>query len=250
MKRILAIHDLSCYGKCSLTTVLPVLSAAGYEVVPLPTAVLSAHTGFDNFTIRDLTDFILPSAEHLNRLGVRFDAIYTGYLANINQIELVSQTLELLADADTFIYVDPVMGDDGAFYKGFDGRFAAAMKTLCQKADLTTPNFTEAAFLGLTEQCLSRQTVVTGIETENQPDQIFMSVTDSPTSDVKTVGTERVDGRFHGTGDLFGSVLLGRLLKGAPLFEAAEFSAGFVKDSIKDALDGILGFEKHLYKLH
>ena len=147
-KRILAINDISCVGRCSLTVALPVISAAGVECSVLPTAVLSTHTGgFDGFTFRDLTDDIAPVTEHWARLGLTFDAVYTGYLGSIRQIGLILDASEHFVRPGVPLIVDPVMGDAGRLYANFDSDFVAAMRTLCARADIITPNLTEASFL-------------------------------------------------------------------------------------------------------
>ena len=138
-KRIAAIHDVSCFGKCSLTVALPIISAAGIEVSVIPTAVLSTHTGgFTGYTFRDLTEDIMPTAEHWKSIGIGFDAIYTGYVGSIKQIEILEEVFELLRRDETKIIVDPVMADNGVLYKNFTPDFPGSMKRLAQKADAHT----------------------------------------------------------------------------------------------------------------
>ncbi len=147
-KRIVAIHDISCFGRCSLTVALPIISAFGIETSIIPTAVLSTHTGgFSDFTYRDLTDDILPIVNHWKSLGLNFDAIYTGFLGSFEQIDIIDQVFELLKTPQTLIIVDPVMADNGELYKIFPKDFPKGMKKLCQKADILIPNLTEAALL-------------------------------------------------------------------------------------------------------
>jgi pyridoxine kinase len=147
-KRIAAIHDISCVGRCSLTVALPILSAAGIDTGILPTAVLSTHTGgFENFTYRDLTEDITPIASHWKSLDLKFDALYSGFLGSYEQIDLVSNLFELFKDQDTLILVDPVMADNGEFYSVYSPEMAKGMARLCQKADIIVPNLTEAAFM-------------------------------------------------------------------------------------------------------
>ncbi|MBR3477470.1 MAG: bifunctional hydroxymethylpyrimidine kinase/phosphomethylpyrimidine kinase, partial [Candidatus Methanomethylophilaceae archaeon] len=147
-KRILAVHDISCVGKCSLTVALPIISAAGVECAVLPTAVLSTHTGgFTGFTFRDLTGDIKPIGAHWSSLGIRFDAIYTGFLGSFEQIELVKELIDGMSGQDVKVYVDPVMADKGKMYSVFGPDFPAGMRSLCEKADLIMPNMTELAFM-------------------------------------------------------------------------------------------------------
>ncbi len=114
-KRVAAIHDISCFGKCSLTVALPIISAAGIEVSVIPTAVLSTHTGgFTGYTFRDLTGDILPIAAHWKSLGLRFDAFYTGYLGSFEQLDIVTKVFDMLKTPEALIIVDPVMADNGS----------------------------------------------------------------------------------------------------------------------------------------
>ncbi|MBQ2274997.1 MAG: pyridoxal kinase, partial [Clostridia bacterium] len=130
-KRVAAIHDISGFGKCSLTVALPIISAAGSECAVIPTAVLSTHTGgFKDFTFRDLTEDILPIAEHWRREGICFDAIYTGYLGSFEQIDLVCKVIDILRDENTLVVVDPVMADHGKLYPIFPDNFPDGMKKL------------------------------------------------------------------------------------------------------------------------
>ena len=129
MKRIVTIQDLSCVGKCSLTIALPVLSALGLECCALPTAVLSAHTAFDGFVRKDLTEFLAPVSAHWQSLGLQFDAIYTGYLASPAQIDFVEDFFVRFGGEHTLRFVDPVMADQGRLYAGFDEDFPVLMRT-------------------------------------------------------------------------------------------------------------------------
>ena len=137
MKRIVSIQDISCFGKCSLTVALPIISAMGIEACPVPTAVLSTHTGgFTGYTYRDLTNDIPSIADHWKSLDLKFDAVATGYLGSFEQIKIVSDFFDKFKTDDNLIIVDPVMGDKGHFYAGFTEDFALEMKKLCSKADL------------------------------------------------------------------------------------------------------------------
>lgn len=148
LKRIAAIHDLSGLGKCSLTVALPVISATGVECACIPTAVLSTHTGeFTGWTFRDLSDDMLPIAHHWQRIGARIDGVYSGYLASPEQAQLLAQTLDCIAAPDTLVVIDPVMADNGSYYSQIDDRMCAAFRRLLSRADVITPNVTEAALL-------------------------------------------------------------------------------------------------------
>ncbi|MCL2148978.1 MAG: bifunctional hydroxymethylpyrimidine kinase/phosphomethylpyrimidine kinase, partial [Methanomassiliicoccaceae archaeon] len=147
-KRVLAIHDISCVGKCSLTAALPIISSSGAECAVMPTAVLSTHTGgFEGYTYRDLSDDLLPIWSHWRALGLRFDCVYTGFLGSSGQIGAVSRIIDEARGDGALIVVDPVMGDAGELYPVFDKDFPDGMRRLCGKADVILPNMTEAALL-------------------------------------------------------------------------------------------------------
>ena len=147
MKRIVTIQDISCVGKCSLTVALPVISACGVEASVIPTAVLSTHTAFENFTFRDLTDEITPVTQVLKKEGITFDAIYTGYLGSFRQLMLMEKFFDDFRTETNLIFIDPVMGDHGKLYPGFNQEFADSMAHLCGKADIIVPNLTEACYM-------------------------------------------------------------------------------------------------------
>jgi pyridoxine kinase len=151
MKKILTIQDISCLGKCSTTVALPIISAMGIETVILPTAVLSTHTMFKGFTVKDLTDQLIPITDHWKKENVQFDAIYTGYLGSEEEIEIVQKIFSEFGSKDTLIFIDPVMADNGKLYPAFDNKYAKLNAGLCGKADIIVPNITEACFLTDTE---------------------------------------------------------------------------------------------------
>ncbi len=248
-KRALAVHDISCLGKCSLTAALPILSAAGIECVCLPTAVLSTHTGgFEGYTFRDLTADILPIAEHWRTLNLHFDAVYTGYLGSSEQIELVRQVLALLADADTLRLVDPVMGDHGVLYKGFAPDYPKKMRTLCAQADVIIPNITEASLLldkpyregpfetAYIEDTLAQlaalgpeKVVLTGVSFDDKT--LGAAVWDA--GRVEYAFAERIEGQYHGTGDVWGSSFLAGLMAGRPIREACRAACEFTAQAVR-----------------
>ncbi|WP_249313274.1 MULTISPECIES: pyridoxamine kinase [Congzhengia] len=244
-KRIIAINDISCFGKCSLTAAIPILSAAGIETCVLPTAVLSSHTGFSGYTFRDLTDDLLMEAEHWKSLGLTFDGIYTGYLASKRQVSCVEKIMELLPSE--FVLVDPVMGDNGRLYDGFDESFAKEMKRLLQKADIIVPNVTEAAFLtdvpfesgthsqDYIETMIEKlkpvcrgQIVLTGIH--SGPQKVGTAVWDGVRLEI--IETEKIDVFYSGTGDVFASALAAAVMLGKDTKKAAEIAAEYVIDCI------------------
>lgn len=249
-KKALAVHDISCVGKCSLTVALPILSAAGVETAVLPTSVLSTHTGgFTGYTFHDLTGEIPAVIRHWQTLNLGFDAIYTGYLGSKEQIALMLDLFAAFWDGALKL-VDPVMGDDGALYGGFSPDFPREMRSLCAAADVVVPNFTEAALLlgedyvpgpytkGYVEALLRRlstvcpgKIVLTGVWFEEI--SIGAAVWDPETERVEYALSPRVPGAYHGTGDVFGSALLSALLAGKSLRESAQIAADYTAASIR-----------------
>lgn len=247
-KRVAAIHDISGFGKCSLTVALPIISAAGVETAVIPTAVLSTHTGgFKDFTFRDLTEDILPIAKHWKSEGIHFDAIYTGYLGSFRQIDLVCEIIDILRDEDTLVVVDPVMADHGKLYQIFPEDFPQGMKKLCAKADIVIPNLTEACLmLGIeykdgvfTEEYVAeilsalkdmgaKTPILTGVYFDDK--QLGAAALEN--GEIKYAFADRVDAMYHGTGDVYGSALVGALLNGIELQKsmkiAAEYTSGCI----------------------
>lgn len=249
-KRVAAINDISCFGKCSLTIALPILSAAGIETCPVPTALLSTHTGgFTGIHIHDLSEDIVPIAEHWKKLSLRFDAIYSGYLGSFTQLDYVSKTFDMLKGEDTLIVVDPVMADDGKLYSGFTDEFPAGMRELCKKADIITPNITEAALLlgeeyvsgpytreyieGLLKRLSSlgcRYVVLTGVYFESG--SLGAAAYDSSSGSICYAMSDYIEGSYHGTGDTFTSTALAALMCGFPIGESLKIAADFVSECV------------------
>lgn len=238
LKRIAAIHDLSGLGKCSLTVALPVISATGVECACIPTAVLSTHTGeFTGWTFRDLSDDMLSIAHHWQRIGVRIDGVYSGYLASPEQAQLLAQTLDCIAAPDTLVVIDPVMADNGSYYSKIDDRMCAAFRRLLSRADVITPNVTEAALLaglpyepGTHSDAYLAQLfqalgalgagIVTVTGVRPQPDVIGNVACDCRTGEMHVSMRPAHPGVFYGTGDVFASALAALLVRGAPLSAA------------------------------
>ena len=244
-KRVMAIHDISRVGRCSLTVALPVISAAGFDCGVLPTAVLSTHTGgFTGFTYRDLTEDIKPIAAHWDTLGLRFDALYSGFLGSFEQIALVAEIFDRFKAENGFVLVDPVMADHGKLYPVYSPEMAKGMAGLCAHADIIVPNLTEAAFLldepyvgsdhdrpyveGLLKRLTklgARQVVLTGISFE--PGMLGAACYDSMTLETGYFALSWIDGYFHGAGDVFGSSLLSALLSGRTLTQSMEIAVRY-----------------------
>jgi pyridoxine kinase len=252
----LAIHDLSCFGKCALTVVLPVLSASGIETVPIPTALLSTHTGgFEGYYFEDLTSQMGKISKHLGELNINVDAIYTGFLGSVAQIEKVSSIIDRFSGDDNkpLVMVDPVMGDDGRLYSTYTKELMLGMRELCKKADIITPNLTEACFLTDTEyrsvidggereayeyaSAMAKKllgfgvgkVVITGIHYGNM---VATYGYDTEGGELMH-SSEYVKHPYPGTGDLFASVLLGRLMRNNDFVLAVATAYDFTKRVIE-----------------
>lgn len=249
MKRVLTIQDISCLGKCSLTIALPVISALGSEAVILPTALLSTHTMFDGFTVKDLTDQIEPITSHWKKEGVKFDAIYTGYLGTAEQIDMVKEIFRDFRDENTLVFVDPVMADNGKLYPVFDMDYARKNVELCAEADIIVPNITEGSFMTgmdyreeydesyIREMLMrlndlgSRITVLTGVSF-GKGKTGFMGY-DRDADEFFTFQNDKIDVTFHGTGDLFSSTCVGEIMKGRDWRDAMRIAADYTAHTIE-----------------
>lgn len=249
-KRTLAIHDISCVGKCSLTVALPILSAAGLEASVLPTAVLSTHTGgFEGYTFRDLTEDITPIANHWKSLSLHVDAIYTGYLGSFDQLNLVKGLIRDFRGPDTVVLVDPVMADNGKLYPLFTMEFVAGMRELCTVADIIVPNLTEAtlmlnepysenytkadieAILKKLSALGPKKVVLSGVSFT--PDKLGAAAYNRDTDEISYYFADRIDGYYHGTGDVFGSALLAAVMNEKSLSESIRIAVEFTVGSIR-----------------
>ncbi len=250
MKKIVTIQDISCFGKCSLTVALPIISAMGIETAVIPTAVLSTHTGsgFTGYTFHDLSGDITSISEHWKKLGLEFDAIYTGYLGSDSQIQIMSDFFDDFGKDDNFIVVDPVLGDSGKLYAGFTDKFISEMKRLCAKADYILPNMTEASFLldiPYIENCnedsakevLRRLTELgckTPILTGVRSGELHGAAAyDSKRNEFYFSYSKHIDRHLHGTGDIFASVFTGTVTLGKGLQKALDMSVKYISDCIE-----------------
>lgn len=247
MKKIVTMQDISCVGKCSLTVALPVLSAIGVETCVLPTAVLSTHTMFHDFTFHDLTGQIRPIMDHWKKEHFQFDAVYTGYLGSFEQLQLASKLFDEFG-RNSLKLVDPCMADNGKLYAGFTEEFAKAMCKLCAKADIIVPNMTEASFLlnipyqteydekyvrkilRMLADLGCQKVVLTGVSLQKGKIGVYAYDKKHRTYFSYYITKEPV--HFHGTGDLFASTYLGALVIGKTPQRALEIACDYVKKSI------------------
>lgn len=254
-KKILTIQDISCVGQCSLTVALPVISAMGIETAILPSAILSTHTGgFKGYTFHDLTEDIPAIKEHWLKENIRFDAFYTGYVGSVKQLEYISQIIDELGNPGRLIVIDPVMGDKGNLYPGFDTSFAKEMAKMCKKADVIVPNLTEAAFMldeeyieeNHTEEYIERilkklmalgckNALLTGVNLV--PGKLGIATYNGTTNKISYYFREQINGMFHGTGDVFASSFAGAMVLGKSVEEAGKIAVDFTVNAIQKTID-------------
>lgn len=257
--KILTIQDISCYGQCSITVALPIISAFGIETAVLPSAVLSTHTsGFTDYTVRDLTEDLPAILKHWESEGIFFDAIYTGFIASSKQLDYIKDIIDSRLKPDGSVFVDPAMADFGEFYNGFDQKFADKMGELCKVGDYILPNTTEACYLlhrpwkehftkdemlDMAEELAGftkKQVVLKGYESDNQMGMIVYDKTDST---AEIVYNDKVDYVSHGTGDVFASSFVGSVMIGKTTLQAAKIAGEFTKKAIEKTI----GDETHTY---
>ena len=231
--RVAAIHDLSAFGRCSLTIVIPTLSAMGVQCCPVPTAYLSTHTGgFGANTFLDLTDQMGPVLAHWKSFGLTFDAVYTGYMGGVRQSVEAAGYLEAFRGPGCLVVVDPVLGDHGSPYRGITPEICAAARALAALllgADYGDIRLDQEADCRRWAEALSRDgrrsVVLKGVSLA--PGTIGAVCFDRERGETDFVSAPLAPGAFHGTGDLFASVLTGALVTGKTLSAAAQLAADF-----------------------
>ena len=249
-KKILTIQDISCVGQCSLTVALPIISACGVETCVLPSAVLSTHTaGFKGYTFRDLTDDMPDIRAHWEKEGIKFDAIYTGYLGSTKQIDYVKDIFASGSKEGTVTIVDPAMADNGKLYPAFDGEYVEAMKGLCASADFIVPNMTEAALLAgmhyedgedrrYVDKVMDRliemgckNIILKGLPSKNGN---YIGILMYVDGKMDYYEHEKLPNSCHGTGDVYASAFVGALMRGKSANEAARIAAEYAMECIKE----------------
>ncbi|MCL1905957.1 MAG: pyridoxamine kinase [Clostridiales bacterium] len=267
LPRVAALHDISGYGKCALTVAMPVLSACGVEVCPLPTALLSTNTLFEGFTFMDFTPHMDAYLAHWQRLGLKFNSVYSGFLGSEEQIKIMTRLIKEFESGMAII--DPVMGDNGVVIKTYTPGMCKEMVNLVAVADLATPNITEACILtgqeysnaeldeqGSRQLCLdiaalgTKAVVLTGVQ---RGPKLYNCALQN--GDYFEYEVDLLPYNMHGTGDLFTSVLTGGLMRGYDLRRSVQSAAEFVRDAmelsfdLEDVFDRGVGFEQIVYKL-
>ena len=263
VRTVAAVHDLSGVGRCALTVAIPVISAMGAQVCPAITAVLSAHTGFaDSHRIAtiDLTDFLKRMLDAWDEMGLKFDAVYTGYLGSPRQAEIISGFMD--GQMGALKLVDPVMGDDGRLYSGMDGEMVQAMRNLCRKAQVMTPNMTEYAYLSgeeysmrdrtedeirrMLDKCEAENAIITSVPYKGA----LVNACRDGSGNVSILPFRAMKRHYPGTGDIFASVLCGALVGGDDLagavIRAAEYVSRTIEISMDIDIDGNFGVQLEL----
>lgn len=282
MKKIAVINDLSGFGKCSLSVALPIISVLGVQCVPLATAVFTSQTGFEHYYYTDLTDMITQYIKYWKINNASFDGIYTGYITDHKQAKLVSQFIDEFKKDTNILLVDPVMGDDGCTYKTFTNDLLDIHKSLTRRANIITPNVTEACLLAdipikeilnckedtkellklgktvaetLKNKALTNQEVIiTGIKAKNEDDSYSVYNLVNSENKITYSSSPMIKKSFSGTGDLFASTIIGLKMKGIDTINAVQTAQNFISKSINDTpcdintCEGIY-FEKNLSEL-
>ncbi len=247
--RVAAVHDMSGFGRCALTVIIPVLSSLGIQVCPVPTAIMSTHSGgFGDFAFTDLTDGMDAYIDHWKKLNLKFDCIYSGFLGSAEQIGIVSRFIDEFDDGEMLVAVDPVMGDDGKLYKTYNLEMQQKMRQLVSKAHIVTPNMTEAAFLleqEYTEKSITLEAAKHMLKALSLigPDTVVITGTMIDEKGYCNIGyskkeevfwlvkAKHVPVHYPGTGDIYASVLIGALLKGDALPVAMAKASQFVSEA-------------------
>lgn len=252
MKRVAAIHDLSGFGKSSLTVVIPLMSSMGIQVCPVPTAVLSTQTdGFEEYSFTDLSDNMIRHLSHWKSLELSFDSVYTGYLGDEKQVDIISGFITEQKNKNAVILIDPVLGDNGVLYSGMSDSMIGVMRKFITRANIITPNFTEANFLLGLNSCelkntSASETYVRKFSVLTDANVIVTSVNiagsyynicfDREINEVFNIEFEKQDVGFPGSGDAFASLLLAKLLKTCDFTIASFFATNRTSHMIKQAL--------------
>lgn len=243
VKTVALFNDLCGMGRCSLSVAIPIVSAFGLQPIPVPTALLSCHTGYENFSFTDFTPYFSDYIASLKKQSQSIDAVYTGFVGSYYELDDI---INYIKSANKFLLVDPVMGDNGKAYSTYTGQMCSKMKELVAFSDVTTPNLTEACILTDTEfksefsddeiksiakkvcSLGAKACVITGIVSGD-----FIKTYVYADGLSQFVVYPKTEIMYDGTGDIFASVLCGGLLKGKSLLDAVDCACGFVSKTTK-----------------
>lgn len=250
MKKAVTIQDVSCFGKCSITVALPIISAMGVECAIIPTAVLSTHTGgFKGFTFRDLSEDIPKISDHWKKENLSFDGVYTGYLGSPEQAEMINDFIDTFSPP--LVFVDPAMADNGKLYTGFTHDIVDAMAKLCARADMIVPNLTEATLMlgeewrkpgeydeeyirGILRKLTdmgAKQATLTGViyDGAHQGAVAYNSLT----GEYSEYFSDNLPRSYHGTGDVFSSAMFGAMMRGKSVADSLKIAVEYTVDCMK-----------------
>lgn len=249
--RVAAVHDMCGYGNCSLTAAIPILSAAGCDVCPVPTALFSAHTRYSVFTFHDTTEILDGYLDAWRKENVDLDGVYSGFLGSAEQVAIIKRLYSQYPHA--LRLVDPVMGDGGEIYATYTPELCEAMGTLVDGADVLMPNLTEASILtkrtypgrdlsdaevnDMIDALLdlgAKNVVLKGIDHDDGTIRNYVASADSGASDKQELAHSKLPFMTHGTGDAFASALCGALMAGRPLAESAHIAGEFVRHAMEN----------------
>ncbi len=279
-KKIAVINDLSGFGRCSLTAAISVISAMGIQPCPLPTAILTAQTGYPSYYIDDYTEKMDIYRTEWQKMGQSFDGIYTGFVASEDQIDQIFRFIDTFKTPETFLLVDPIMGDDGIKYDMFTPRLLNEMRRLVEQADIITPNLTELCLLTdedfhmlsevsdyhmLTEKIVelaqplckenSQKLIVTGIHYENEKKDAMMGNLYITKDSFDMFSFPYIGGSYSGTGDLFASCISAGVARGDAIPDMIKLAGEFLKCAMKDSVENHVprndgtNYEKYLHML-
>lgn len=252
IKKLLLINDLTSFGKCSLTVTIPIMSAYGIETVPVATMLLSNHTGFDSYVIKDNTDNLVDTLNEFIKQGLHFDCIYTGFFKDAKQIELVIDLINKLKKDDTILFVDPILGENGKLFSCFDNEYLNSVKKLVNIADYIAPNITEASLLtdsnvndnpkDIIKKLSNKNVVITSIKKD---DEIGYLIKDEELG-LSYIFNPYIDKKLHGTGDVFSSALCANMM-----IRKDEFKKNCIKASnfTNNAILETIEYSNHEYGL-
>lgn len=242
MKNVLLISDLTSFGKCSLTVSIPIISSLGIETIPLPTMLLSNHTGFDSYVIKDNTETLSDIFNEFKKLDLKFDCVYTGFFKDANQINLVKEIVNYYKDKVSMIFVDPILGENGELFKCFNNEYLNSMKQLVELADFIAPNITEACLLtnsnindnpiDIINKLNNKNIVITSVKKDNE---IGYLIKDN--NGISSIFYPIIDKKLHGTGDVFSSYLCGEMINTNNFKESCIKASEFTNKAILNTLN-------------